>query len=103
MKETADSVTVNAGKTGGPAAKAARLELAHRRDLERLGDHLHERYRALIEAHQMTGRAQVVDHAFRWETDFPFRWSQGWRRNQSHAAHERNIVLVIPGRTAARR
>ena len=57
MKETADGVTVNKGKTGGPAAKAARLELAQRRDLERLGDHLHERYRALIEAHQMTGRA----------------------------------------------
>ena len=98
MKDTADSVTVNEGKTGGPAAKAARLELAQRRDLERLGDHLHERYRALIEAHQMTGRAQVVDHAFRWETDFPFRWSQGWSRNQSHEAHERNIVLMIPGR-----
>ena len=32
MKETADSVTVNRGKTGGPAAKAARLELAQRRD-----------------------------------------------------------------------
>ena len=98
MKDTADSVTANKGKTGGPAAKAARLELAQRRDLERLGDHLHERYRALIEAHQMTGRAQVVDHDFRWETDFPFRWSEGWSRNQSHEAHERNIVLMIPGR-----
>ncbi len=98
MKDTADSVTVNRGKTGGPAAKAARLELAQRRDLERLGDHLHERYRALIEAHQMTGQAQVVDHAFRWETAFPFRWSEGWSRNQSHEAHERNIVLMIPGR-----
>ena len=98
MKETADSVTVNGGKTGGPAAKAARLELAQRRDLERLGDHLHERYRALIEAHQMTGRAEVVDHAFRWETDFPFRWSEGWSRNQTHEAHERNVVMMIPGR-----
>lgn len=98
MKETADGVLVNKGKTGGPAAKAARLELAQRRDLERLGDHLHERYRALIAAHQMTGRAEVVDHAFRWETDFPFRWSEGWNRNQSHEAHERNIVLLIPGR-----
>jgi hypothetical protein len=98
MKETADGVLVNKGKTGGPAAKAARLELTQRRDLERLGDHLHERYRALIEAHQMTGRAEVVDHAFRWETDFPFRWSEGWSRNQSHEAHERNVVVMIPGR-----
>jgi Peptidase family M28 len=101
MKETADSVLVNKGKTGGPAAKAARLELAQRRDLDRLGDHLHERYRALIDAHQMTGRAAVVDHAFRWETDFPFRWSEGWNRNQSHEANERNIVLMIPGRDRA--
>ena len=98
MKENADSVFVNKGKTGGRAAKAARLELGQRRDLERLGDHLHERYRALIAAHQMTGRAEVVDHPFRWETDFPFRWSEGWSRNQSHEAHERNVVLMIPGR-----
>jgi Peptidase family M28 len=97
-KETADAVLVNKGKTGGPAAKAAHLELSHRRDLDRLGDHLHDRYRALVGAHQMTGRAQVVDHAFRWETDFPFRWSEAWNRNQSREAHERNIVLMIPGR-----
>jgi hypothetical protein len=97
-KETADAVLVNQGKTGGAAAKAARLELAHHRDLDRLGDHLHDRYRALIEAHQMTGRAAVVDQAFRWETDFPFRWSEAWNRNQSRQAHERNIVLMIPGR-----
>jgi hypothetical protein len=98
MKETADTVLVNKGKTGGAAARAAHLELAHRRDLDRLGDHLHERHRALIEAHQMTGLAQVVDHPFRWETDFPFRWSEAWNRNQSREAHERNIVLMIPGR-----
>jgi hypothetical protein len=98
MKETADGVLVNKGKTGGPAAKAAHLELAPRRDLDRLGDHLHERYRALIDAHGMTGQAAVVDHAFRWETDFPFRWSEGWSRNQSHEANERNIVCMIPGR-----
>ncbi len=98
MKETADGVLTNKGKTGGPAAKAARLELWQRRDLDRLGDHLHERYRALIDAHGMTGQAAVVDHAFRWETDFPFRWSEGWSRNQSHEANERNVVCMIPGR-----
>jgi hypothetical protein len=98
MKETADAPLTNRGKTGGPAARAARLELAHRRDLDRLADHLHDRYRALIEANGMTGRAQVVDQPFHWETDFPFRWSEGWNRNQSREAHERNVVLVIPGR-----
>jgi hypothetical protein len=98
MKETADGILINKGKTGGPAAKAVHLELAQRRDLDRLGDHLHERYRALIEAHGMVGQAAVVDHAFRWETDFPFRWSEGWSRNQSHEANERNVVMMIPGR-----
>jgi hypothetical protein len=98
MKETADGVLVNEGKTGGPAAKAAHLQLAQRRDLDRLGDHLHDRYRALITAHGMTGQAQVADHAFRWETDFPYRWSEGWSRNQTHEANERNIVCMIPGR-----
>jgi hypothetical protein len=98
MKETADAILVNQGKKGGAAARAVRLELSHRRDLDRLGDHLHERYRALIARHQMVGRARVVDHLFRWETDFPFRWSEAWSRNQSREAHERNIVLMIPGR-----
>jgi hypothetical protein len=98
MKETADGVLINKGKTGGPAAKAAHLELSQRRDLDRLGDHLHDRYRAIIDAHGMTGQAQVVDHAFRWETDFPYRWSEGWSRNRMHEANERNIVCMIPGR-----
>ena len=103
MKETADAVLVNKGKTGGPAAKAAHLELAARRDLEALGDHLHERYRALIAAHGMEGKAEVVDHVFRWETDFAFAWSDGWAKNQADggASRERNIVLMIPGKTRA--
>ena len=97
-KENADVVAANRGRHGGPAARAAGVEAAHRRDLDRLGDELHDRYRALILAHGMTGRARVADHRFRWETDFDFSWSDGWAKNQSHAAHERNVVLVIPGR-----
>jgi len=97
-KENADVVASNRGRHGGPAARAAGAEAAQRRDLERLGDELHVRYRALLEKHQMTGRACVADHRFRWETDFDFSWSEGWAKNQSHQAHERNIVLVIPGR-----
>jgi hypothetical protein len=46
----------------------------------------------------MTGAARVVDHPFRWQTDFPFRWSEGWNRNQTGEAFERNIVVMIPGR-----
>jgi hypothetical protein len=97
-KESADAVLVNQGKTGGPAARAARVHVSQRRDLERLGDHLHERYRALIEGHGMTGRARIADHVFQWETIFGLPWSQGWAQNQSREAHERNIVLMIPGR-----
>ncbi|MBL0214083.1 MAG: M28 family peptidase [Myxococcales bacterium] len=97
QKNDADGISVNRGKHGGPAAKAAHIHAHERRDLEALGDHLHDRYRALIEAHGMTGKAEVVDHVFRWETDFAFPWMEGWAKNQLAPA-ERNIVLVIPGR-----
>jgi len=68
------------------------------RDLEALGDHLHDRYHALIEASGMAGRAQVVDHVFRWHTDFDFSWMPGWARNRDRRGHERNVVCMIPGR-----
>jgi len=97
-KENADVVAANHGRHGGPAARLAGVEAAHRCDLGRLGDELHARYRALIDKHGMQGRARVADHRFRWETDFDFSWSDGWAKNQSRAAHERNVVLVIPGR-----
>jgi hypothetical protein len=100
-KENADVVAANRGRHGGPAAKAAEVEAAHRRDLERLGDELHARHRALIEKHGMQGRARVADHRFRWDTHFDMSWSEGWSNNQSGKAHERNIVVVIPGRNRA--
>jgi hypothetical protein len=97
-KENADAVAANHGRHGGPAAKAAQVEAAHRRDLEKLGDELHERHRKLIEKHGMQGQARVADHRFRWQTHFDMSWSEGWVNNQSRKAHERNIVVVIPGR-----
>ena len=97
QKNDADGIAVNKGKHGGKAAKAAHVVAHERRDLEALGDHLHARYRALIEAHGMIGRAEVVDHVFRWETDFAFPWMEGWAKNQQ-APNERNIVMVIPGK-----
>ncbi len=95
-KNNADGIKVNRGKRGGRAAKAAGVTASESRDLEALGDHLHARYRELIAAHGMEGRAEVVDHVFRWETDFAFPWMEGWVRNQQ-VPSERNIVLVIPG------
>jgi len=97
QKANADGIAVNRGKTGGPAAKKAHIHVAERRDLEALGDHLHDRYRALIAAHGMTGRAEVVDHVFRWETDFELPWMEGWAKNRN-APSERNIVMMIPGK-----
>jgi peptidase M28-like protein len=98
QKENADGIAVNRGRTGGPAARAAGLVVAERRDLERLGDHLHERHRALIAKHGMEGRAEVVDQVFTWTTDFAYPWMEGWARNQHGAGQERNIVVMIPGR-----
>jgi hypothetical protein len=97
QKNDADGIRTNRGKHGGPAAAAAHVHAHERRDLEALGDHLHARYRALIEAAGMTGRAESVDHVFRWETDFEFPWMEGWAKNQQQPA-ERNIVCMIPGK-----
>ena len=96
QKNDADGITANRGKHGGPRAKAAGITTSEQRDLEELGDHLHDRYRELIAAHDMVGRAEVVDHVFRWETDFAFPWMEGWAKNQQAPA-QRNIVVVIPG------
>ena len=94
QKENADGIGVNRGKHGGPAAKAAHLVTHDRRDLEALGDHLHDRYRALAAQY---GLGECVDHVFRWETDFAFPWMHGWAKNQD-APSERNIVFMIPGK-----
>lgn len=97
QKNQADGITGNRGKHGGPAAKQARVAWHERRDLEALGDHLRARHREAIARHGLAGRAEVVDHRFRWETDFSFPWMEGWARSQG-APTERNLVVVIPGR-----
>ena len=94
QKNDSDGITVNKGKHGGPAAKAAHVVTHERRDLEALGDHLHARYREMIAKH---GVGEVVDHVFKWETDFDFPWMEGWAKNQKEPA-ERNIVMMIPGK-----
>jgi Peptidase family M28 len=97
QKSNGDGITVNRGRHGGPAAKLAHVVTHDRRDLETFGDHLHDRYRQLIAAAGMIGEAEVVDHVFRWETDFAFPWMHGWVKNQDGPA-ERNIVMMIPGK-----
>ena len=97
QKNDADGIAVNHGKHGGAAARHAHVHAQEHRDLEALGDHLHARYRDLIKKHDMVGKAEVVDHVFRWETDFDFPWMEGWAKNQV-APNERNIVMMIPGK-----
>ena len=69
-----------------------------RRDLEALGDYLIERHRQAIAAAGMAGKAQCGELPFAWRTDFPFADFGGWLANQEGQTHERDIVVVIPGR-----
>jgi Peptidase family M28 len=72
------------------------------RDLEALGDYLLGHHRRLIAEHGLTGKALAGELAFRWETDFDFPWMGGWLANQEGRTHERNLVVVIPGRDRSR-
>jgi Peptidase family M28 len=97
-KENADPIPGNNGKTGGAAARLAKIAATEQSDLRELGDHLHELHEATIARHGMKGRADVLDHVFRWETDFEFPWSLGWAKSQAGEGGERNIVVRIPGK-----
>ena len=68
------------------------------RDLEPLGDYLIARHREAIAAAGMTGKAWCGELPFAWRTDFPFPDFGGWLANQEGRTHERDIVVVIPGR-----
>jgi len=85
-KNNADSIAVNTGKSGGSKGRT----VTDSNQLAPLGDYLRRYYENL--------KLEVLDHAFRWETEFDYPWSEGWRRNQSGEALERNIIAKIPGR-----
>ncbi len=83
--------------------RATQSELSHHdRDLEPLGDYVLGHYRRIVEAAGMSRRAWVGEMPFRWQTDFHFPWSGGWLKNQGEETHERNLVVVIPGRNRRR-
>ncbi len=98
QKENADGVRSNDGRTGGPAAAAAKVAPDARRDLDKLADHLHGRYAVLAKKHGLSDFAKSYDHTFTWETDFDYPWSLGWSKNQTGECRERNVVFVIPGK-----
>jgi len=49
----------------------------------------------------MDGNAWVGELPFVWQTDFDFSWMGGWLNNQRGKTHERNLLVVIPGRDRA--
>jgi hypothetical protein len=70
----------------------------HHRDLEALGDYLLEHYHRAIAACGLKGKALAGELPFRWKTDFDFDLFGGWMNNQKETAHERNLMVAIPGR-----
>jgi hypothetical protein len=69
-----------------------------RRDLDRLGDYLIDRHRASIQKAGMQGQAFCGELPFHWKTDFAFPLFGGWKSNQEDRLHERDILVVIPGK-----
>jgi len=82
---------------------ASQAQLGHtHRDLEALGDYLLGYYERIFAKHEMAGRAFAGELPFQWRTDFDFNWSGGWLNNQQRVTHERDLVVVIPGRDRKR-
>jgi hypothetical protein len=78
------------------------MVLHYHRDLEALGDYLLDYYAQTIATAGMTGKALAGDLPFVWQTDFKFPWMGGWLNNQEGLSHERNLIVVIPGRDRRR-
>jgi Zn-dependent M28 family amino/carboxypeptidase len=69
-----------------------------KRDLEILGDYFIDRYHKVIADAGMEGKAVVGELAFKWNTLFDFTYYGGWLGNQSGKIHERNLLVIIPGK-----
>jgi hypothetical protein len=78
----------------------ATLPQSHKihRDLENVGDYFISRYRKAIADEEMEGVAMCGELAFKWQTDFDFTAFGGWISNQKGTTHERNILVIIPGK-----
>jgi hypothetical protein len=74
----------------------------HHRDLEVLGDYLVHYYDRQIADAKMTGKAEAGELAFRWQTSFDYDWMGGWVNNQEEKTHERDLIVVIPGKDRRR-
>lgn len=74
----------------------------HRRDLEALGDHLLAYYQKAIAAAGLEGKALAGELPFMWHTEHDYAWFGGWVHNQEQDAHERDLIVVIPGKDRRR-
>ncbi len=74
----------------------------HQRDLDPLGDYLLKHYTQVVKRAGMAGKVLVGELPFRWETEFPYVWMGGWRDNQKGVRHERDLIVVIPGKDHGR-
>jgi hypothetical protein len=82
---------------------ATQRSLTHpQRDLEALGNYLLAYYRKLVAARGLADRVLVGDLPFTWRTDFVFDEFGGWLANQQGTSHERDLLVVIPGRDRSR-
>ncbi|HEY7330134.1 MAG TPA: M28 family peptidase [Gemmataceae bacterium] len=72
------------------------------RDLDPLGDYLLKYYHRVVAKAGQTGKALVGELPFQWQTDFDFPWMTGWKKNQERNLHERDLIVVIPGRDRKR-
>ena len=70
----------------------------HHRDLEALGDYLLGRHRRAIAEAGLEGKAVCGEVPFVWRTDFDYRLFGGWLDNFEGRTHERDLLVVIPGR-----
>src|SRR5260370_10214543 len=50
----------------------------------------------------MTRKAAVGELPFFWRTDFDFPVYGGWLNNQERNTHERDLIMIIPGRDRRR-
>lgn len=68
------------------------------RDLDPLGEYLISRHTESVKAAGMEGKAIVGEIPFKWKTDFDFSFFGGWDANQDDKLHERDILVMIPGK-----
>ncbi len=74
----------------------------HWRDLEPLGESLLAHYARLVAEHGMADAVRIGELPFQWQTQYPFPWMGGWLHNQDGTTHERNLIVMIPGRDRRR-